>query len=1234
MKRWCARCAVVFLGVGASAASHAGEVVLQNRQVRIALDEGRGFALSQIQDVGTGKAFLKPDGSPLWELLWRAKDGRELRVLADARAKRTCRATSRRVVLVWSELTVGEGTARVEVSGTLDADSPLSRWRLSVEWTDRSLTLWQADFPRVGGIARQSAQDMLTIPAYWGRYCSDPVARLRNYKLSYPCSGSMQFWTFVTGSAGLYLGTYDSECWLKYWQWTADAKAGTGMWRAIHLPPVPTPKPRRYDVPYPVVLGTFTGDWHSGAALYRQWAIRQPWCREGPIAKRKSITGHFKRSALWLKYYSEPGKVLGELCDHQQYLRVPISVHYYRYPIAAFDDNYPEMLPAKPGFIQGVRDMQALGAYVLPYTQGSIWDMDTESWRREHGAAAAAKREDGSFYLWQIRDNAYAWMCPGARAWHEKVFDFVSKLTWDHGVDGVYLDVLSSGRARPCYDTGHGHPTHGGTSWGAGNRELLGSLRRRIRARKPHASFTTESNCEIYIDKIDAFLTLDVTRGGYRPPVMLLPLFTAVYHDYTIQYGSDCRLSQPTADFCALLAEHFAWGAKLTLSEAPVPPIASKPESAAYLRELTRCYDSVGRPWLLEGQWLRPPSLDVPSEVVPVVRRAKTDVTMPVVRHSLWRAPDGSLGLVLTNWTAKPQRVDAALRLADYGLEGEWHWQQLWPPTQAAPRRVGGQVRCALELPPRSARLFALVRKPQPVASLARYEGDFPFLVLRRKDGAWPTTQVKPGTQWHAQDATVAIDAAGTLTVKGVPSANDFLLVRKGAAPKTAARLKVVAGPRARALPYEPLPFEVVLESHTAEAVAWREAKVELHANRRGGMARLDGVRGPARGALGGPGQTAVVRKGSLLVADRDLAEHAVTLRAQVRVQVGGKVSTLTDEVRVPVDMPLLVALTRRSCTLVAGRTTEAKLWVRNVAPQPMRVKTVCKPPAGWSASPAAGVEMVVPAAGDEPGVAYPALRLTAAPTAKAGTVVVPFHTTCNGHAKGTVVDLLACHVLPRLLPLDAGSGPFEPAVKPSRIRRDGRAMLFLRKGEKVAITLTNVRVTTYTNTLCYRVLDPDLREVAKGSLAVDKARTIRFAAKTEGVHFVDLEPANGSCTIATPHKWLVHEASKGQPMKVIFQNPPLYLHVPTNAKGFVLAVECGGATEPAVVKIVDPAGRVVAAASGALMGRRFVVKPTAAQRGKVWKLIVDPREDVSFYLEGDVMPYLADHPGRLLIAK
>ena len=123
----------------------------------------------------------------------------------------------------------------------------------------------------------------------------------------------------------------------------------------------------------------------------------------------------------------------------------------------------------------------------------------------------------------------------------------------------------------------------------------------------------------------------------------------------------------------------------------------------------------------------------------------------------------------------------------------------------------------------------------------------------------------------------------------------------------------------------------------------------------------------------------------------------------------------------------------------------------------------------------------------------------------------------------------------------------------------------------------------------------------------------------------------SGSCTLETSHPFLVFEASKAQPHRVIFQNPPLYFFVPADARAFDLVVECGGITEPAAVKVLDPEGRAAVEAEGALMGRRLRVTPRPGTRGKVWQLVVAPREDVSCHLEGDVLPYLADHPARLL---
>ena len=44
--------------------------------------------------------------------------------------------------------------------------------------------------------------------------------------------------------------------------------------------------PGKSKLPYNVVIGTFQGDWHDAAEIYRNWAEKQPFCPE-KLAKRK-----------------------------------------------------------------------------------------------------------------------------------------------------------------------------------------------------------------------------------------------------------------------------------------------------------------------------------------------------------------------------------------------------------------------------------------------------------------------------------------------------------------------------------------------------------------------------------------------------------------------------------------------------------------------------------------------------------------------------------------------------------------------------------------------------------------------------------------------------------------------------------------------------------------------------------------------------------------------------------
>ena len=1235
--------AMIVLDFAATTAT-AGDAVLENRHVRIALDPAQGCATKEIRDLVGGRTLLAGNGTSLWEIVWRTPDERDLHLKATEASR--CQAQlkqapgKRSLHLQWSELKLAAGAARVEAVGTLADDSPLSHWTLRVEWTDKTLCLHHLDFPKLGGIARGGPEDVLAIPVYWGRECRDPIAKLPRYSAGYPVSGSMQFWSFASGGSVLYLATYDSDCWLKRYGWFAESTTGRAELRATHLAPEPTPQPGRYEIPYAIAVGAFPGDWQDAAAEYRRWALAQPWCREGPLSTRTTISDRFRRTALWLKYYGEPGKVLGEVADHGQFLRVPLGVHYYRYPISEFDDNYPEMLPAKEGFLEAVRDMQRLGAAVIPYTQGSIWDVDTQSWRREQGQAAAVKQEGGQFIPWGILPNIFAWMCPATRLWQEKVFDFTSKLVWDYNLDGVYLDVLSAGSAMPCCDPQHGHALHGGNSWGQGNRKLMDDLRRRIRARKPQALFTTEEICETYIDRFDGFLTLDMSRGGNTAVLRLLPLFTAVYHDYAIQYGSDCALSSPTDVFCGMLAEHFAWGALPTLSEMKPPRIADRPESAAYLREVVRCYDGPGRKHLQLGAWLRAPRLDAPTAPVGPFGRPPMTIAAPVVRHSLWRSPTGELGLLLTNWTSAPQRVELALRPADYGLAGPWYAHTLWPAGSDRPERGGERWKAALTLPPRSVRLIEFspsLQPPSPSRERGRGEGADDslerFLFLRRTKDGFPTTRVPPGSHWTAPGARVAVAANGALTVEELESGNDFVLLeRLSKPPAPAPSLRIKLPPHSRAVPYETLDAQLVLSLPDRRAAAWENLRVELAANRRREMAGLKLLDGPTCGRVPAEALSVTVGRCRLKILDRDLAEHTVTIRARVDLVQDGQRRTLDAATVIPVDVPVLADLTPRNQTFVAGRTAEATLRVRNVMRQPVSVSLHCSLPSGWTLNPPGGVQAVLPATGDLPSSTLLRVGLATPPTAKMGNTDVPLRLTYSGHPESEIVCLLPCEVLPNLKPLQVDSAVAAAPTKPPRIRHDGRAAVYVKQGETVRLSLTARPVTPIGSAAKYRVLDPDLRPGLTGQVVKGRAGELVWTARQTGVYFVELQFSLESGSLVAPGRPLFWEASKSQPYRVLAENPPLWLYVPRGAKRFTLAVQCGGEGEPAAVQLTAPDGRTVVQAEGALLNRRFEAPVSPADCGRAWKLVVKPREDVVFYLEGDALPYLSADPRHLLV--
>ena len=792
-------------------------VQLSNEHVSLRLDADDQFAVAEVVNREHGVDLLAPSTEgktdrALWILRIRDANGVPLPLTPrDARAV-SHEQTDSELTITWTGVSSDAVNSDLQVTAHIELPSAsrLSFWSIAVSGKTDGV-LWQVDYPRLGGI-RPIGDDQMCVPLYWGRLVRDPVRRGRNLVLAYPQPLSMQFLAFwgtpdvrslplesedgrgsETGwspdrsdACGLFWGAQDGACYYKRFGIDCASETDRMSWWIENIPGLPTwpveagvQQSVEYRSPYRNVLGVFTGDYHEAAALYLGWARDQVWCRRGPAdewadtppadkdALMQWTPVWFREIGFWAKFYHEPAKILPEWAAYRKWLRVPMASHYYRYHITRFNDNDPEHLPPDSYLLDGVRDARNLGVRPLPYVLSTIWDTDTQSWLRENGAASSMKAQSGEFYPWPIAGEIFAWMCPATEPWRAKMRETCRKLIWEHGMNGAYLDVLAAGGAKGCYDPGHGHSVHGGNYQGQGNRQLMADLRADIRQLEPQAAFFTEEIDEIFLDVMDGFLTLDLTRSSLGPTEQIWPVFTAVYHPYTINFGSDAALGQDPDAFALVYGLQFVWGSQpLNSSLIAALPKEGDPVSEM-LRDVTQAYYVAGRRFLQGGTWRR---IAVRPEGAPsgtcglelaaarhVARYGQNRAdrrrlwTGPAVMASAWER-GGDLGLVMCNVTGERQQAELLVSAAPLHLPTDTRLVQTWPsPARDIGAADGSHV---VTLAPRTAAVLVLTGQVARATQVTALD-ETPWELLTADSGPFGDVTGPPRSLWACHDGPV-----------------------------------------------------------------------------------------------------------------------------------------------------------------------------------------------------------------------------------------------------------------------------------------------------------------------------------------------------------------------------------------------------------------------------------------------------------------------------------------------
>jgi hypothetical protein len=510
----------------------------------------------------------------------------------------------------------------------------------------------------------------------------------------------MQFVAVHDAVSGIYMASYDTEGYPK--QFGVLRPSGDDYELKIeHLCSI-APKQGKQKVPYPCVLGTFTGGWQGAADLYKSWALNQWWCKRRWV-DRPDTPKWLKDSPAALIYFmlnredngwrgpvkgvKNADRVAGDIEAWSKRLGVPIFLwpldwekngawigQDYLPPYLGWDEF--DKLSARLA-TGGHHGSINLSGYRWTY-EWYVWPDDSKMFSsekrlREQFGDAIRLKQDGS---WSGR-KASGWevfcgiskstrLCRAHRKTKAHINSVVRQMT-DHGWDMIHFDQENAGGANHalCYATNHGHEPGWGKYAYEGIRDLLAGWKQQAKAKGAKWVLSIEEPAEALIPWLDTYQCRnffgDSEWGPWDPAV---PLFAYVYHEFLP--GFACAIGWGSSPGFALhaVARGAVYGDIPGIARSDPPTGGSEDEwgaSEQFVADWCRARAGFAKDYLAFGVMGRPLDLNVPVDRRPAARKRESlgkgwEVDWPTVHIRSWKTPDGRWGAVLASSVLEPVR--------------------------------------------------------------------------------------------------------------------------------------------------------------------------------------------------------------------------------------------------------------------------------------------------------------------------------------------------------------------------------------------------------------------------------------------------------------------------------------------------------------------------------------------------------------------------------------------------
>jgi hypothetical protein len=692
--------------------------VLENRAVRVAWEGIHGDLVSLV-DRATMRDFVNPTAAvAIYSLRLADASGSTTTLTShDAQSVRVRREAEQVIIEAVHRTPVA---LRVTCRFALDSGGRCVKGRIEAQ-TEVPSRLAAVQFPAVAlrlPLSGAGDDDKLLLPVCDGYVVHNPTKYTFDRGMPYPGVASMQLLAAYDRAAGVYLASRDAEGYCKR-LFVRSRRKSLVLYIDHLLPQSPL---SRWELPYDVALTTFSRPsskhgvtWETAADLYREWAVRQPWCRK-TLAQRVAagdVPTWLTEPSLFYAFSlggqtkdKGSGNRLPLVAEHARQLRevlgMPVTfmmMSWEKHGAWVTPDYFPPV-GGQESFTAVTRQLHQQGDRAMVFLSGLKWTLSKEfsSGNEPYDSQAEFDRRGRSSAISDAQGQAsvvgkpnadvgrYAEICIATLLGHE-ILSGSTAACQQLGIDCVQADQIVGGGQPPCFHPQHGHPPGGGHWMSAALYEQMAAVRREGKARDHNFAFSIEEPGEFYIPVLDTYHARDYAQVRWPRSgdgIEGVPLFTHVYHDYLHGYGGDSCGVSLTPSRRALYEQAM----NLVCGKAPAVAVWNRWSEPSQIdaaqRRLLRSHGELWRgpahDFLVFGRRIAAPAREVPSlDISFTDKSSKKPRTLrfPSVLDGLWELPDGRRGHVFACIADRP---------VTFAVDGE---KMVLAPGETAFRQIG-----------------------------------------------------------------------------------------------------------------------------------------------------------------------------------------------------------------------------------------------------------------------------------------------------------------------------------------------------------------------------------------------------------------------------------------------------------------------------------------------------------------------------------------------------------------